>query len=480
MSRDELRRTVEELADLGEKRAGTPGGEAAADYLRARLSSLCDVEIESFHFPRHEVARADLDGVSFEVLEASGSGELAAEVVDAGWANEERLAELNLRGKIALVDGHPLYHRSAQYANVAAAGARAFIYRSIAPHNLPQVGSVRRAWEAMGPIPAITVGRDDGARIAQARFARVAVDAAVVRGRGHNVVARVPGWDERQIVIGAHYDTWFSGSTDNGSGVAAMLALAQRRAGRMRPRFTLVFVAWDGEELALYGGYDFLRRHGRESILTVIDLETPSARGAQLYGLARSNHQPLDRAIRSVGLDDLFAMYFPMDLVPEMFGGGIPTDLQGLYRAGTPCVSTAVDAPFYHTMADLPDQVDLTRLVDTVDGFDRLLDRLLAERPERFAAHDPALWRLEARARDRRVEVRVRGADGRPRAGALVIATVMAENFFAVQHERLRTDEDGRAEIAIAAPLAPPAVVHIAVGARHPLAEAMVPLDQSF
>ena len=419
----DLGRTVEDLAAFGEKRAGTEAGARAADYLLERFvrAGLSDVAAHPFAFPRHESVGASflvtVDGeplpAPFAVLEASGGGTADGEVVHVGWATRPELVRAPLGGRIALVDRNPLYHRSTQYNDCAGAGAAAVIFASTAPSNLLQVGSVRRAWEAHGPIPAVTVGGDDAHALRDALetrravHARVSVDVGITRSVGRNIVGRVRGLGGAgELVVGAHFDTWFAGSTDNGGGVAAMLALAERRAARPPGRYDLVFVAWDGEELALYGGYHQLRRYALDGTrpLAVIDFETPSAIGAQAYGLARSNHAPVEEAITGVGLHELFALNVPMDLVAELFGGVIPTDIQGLYRAGAPAVATAVDAPWYHTADDTPDKVDLARLETTVLTFDRAIDRLMSAPAERFAARDPALWQAD-------VQVGVRADD---------------------------------------------------------------------
>ncbi len=94
-----------------------------------------------------------------------------------------------------------------------------------------------------------------------------------------NVVAVLPGSDPKvgrqNIVIGAHYDHLglghygsmdpgaegqiHNGADDNASGVAVMLSLAARlaRAPAPPPR-TIVFVAFTGEELGLYGSKHFV------------------------------------------------------------------------------------------------------------------------------------------------------------------------------------------------------------------------------
>lgn len=275
----ELLVTLEALAAIGEKQAGTPAGQEAARYIADRFEAigLSDIHTESFTFPQWKLQSKTLtvsiDGfelaLGFDVFEASGSGVVDGEIVNVETATDGELAGKDLTGKIALVIRDPSFHRSAQYRNIQKANAAAMLYLSIAPENLRQVGSVRLDWEATGTIPAITVGADDGATIRDAVLAgktvRAKIDVAVTStpGTGTNVVGVIPGERPEMIVMGAHFDTWFTGSADNGGGVAELIAVANRRKQRGKPRYTLVFVAFDGEEIGLYGGYDFLRKNSR-------------------------------------------------------------------------------------------------------------------------------------------------------------------------------------------------------------------------
>jgi hypothetical protein len=498
--RGALATTLADLAALGEKRCGTDAGARAAAYLQERMQrlGLDDVHAQPFAFPRHDLASATLTltvdgqerGVAWEPLEASGRGDVDGEVVHVGWATREQLAEVTLAGRVALVDRNPLYHRSTQYYNVAEAGAAAMIFASSAPENLPQVGSIRRAWEAIGSIPALSIGGVDAHELRAALIAgkparaRIAVDASVGRGLGRNVIGRVRGLGDGEFVVGAHFDTWFAGASDNGGGIAAMLALAERRARRPPGRYGITFVAWDGEELALYGGYQLLRQYVVDGAwpLAVIDFETPSALGAQAYGLARSNHAPLEDAIVDVGLNELFALNVPMDLVAELFGGVIPTDVQGLYRSGAPAVATAVDAPYYHTAGDTPERVDLPRLEETVLAFDRALDQLMTVPAERFGVRDPALWRADVELRrdgDALVaEVSVRDGGGRAQAAAAVEAVLFADDFFEVATARAATDGSGAVTLRLPAPVDREQrhFLHVSAGARWPLVEVVRPV----
>jgi hypothetical protein len=347
-----LEETVRALAAFGEKRVGTPAGAAAAAYVRGRFEAagLEDVRLEPFRLPRHEVRAASLtitvDGLvrplGFDVLEGSGSGTGEAAIVVARGAEEGDLAGLDLGGKVALVERRPAFHRSSQYRAVEARGAVAMLYVSDAPDDLRQVGSVRTGFETTGSIPAISIGARDGAALAagEAR-ARFAVDTGIVPAEGANVVGVLRGTVPGHLVVGAHNDTWFAGSCDNGGGVAALVALAEQRARRGRPRHDLVFVAYDGEEVALYGGYHYLALH-RQGLLAALSFEVPSARDATLLGLGHSGQPAVADALQHAGLRGLYPFFVDMDVFPRISGGIIPTDLQGLYRDGVAAATTGV------------------------------------------------------------------------------------------------------------------------------------------
>ncbi|MBS0332575.1 MAG: M20/M25/M40 family metallo-hydrolase [Proteobacteria bacterium] len=85
---------------------------------------------------------------------------------------------------------------------------------------------------------------------------------------GYNVVADIEGSDPRlasQIVlVGAHLDSWSSGTgaTDDGAGVAiALEAVRILRAVGARPRRTIRVVLYGGEEEGLLGSEAYAARH---------------------------------------------------------------------------------------------------------------------------------------------------------------------------------------------------------------------------
>lgn len=77
--------------------------------------------------------------------------------------------------------------------------------------------------------------------------------------RSTNVIATKPGRTDARLLVGAHYDSTNVGlgASDNASGTAALLALAQVLADRELP-FTLVLIAFGAEERGMLGAAHYL------------------------------------------------------------------------------------------------------------------------------------------------------------------------------------------------------------------------------
>jgi len=86
----------------------------------------------------------------------------------------------------------------------------------------------------------------------------------------YDVVAKIRGAQEpdRWIVRGNHRDAWVFGATDPLAGQVALMAEA-KAIGRLfkdgwRPRRTLVYASWDGEEPGLLGSTEWTELHAAE------------------------------------------------------------------------------------------------------------------------------------------------------------------------------------------------------------------------
>jgi N-acetylated-alpha-linked acidic dipeptidase len=86
----------------------------------------------------------------------------------------------------------------------------------------------------------------------------------------YDVIAKLRGSQEPDhwIIRGNHHDAWVFGATDPLSGQVALLAEA-RAIGKLvkegwRPRRTLVYASWDGEEPGLLGSTEWVETHAAE------------------------------------------------------------------------------------------------------------------------------------------------------------------------------------------------------------------------
>ncbi|MEG1649470.1 MAG: M20/M25/M40 family metallo-hydrolase, partial [Rikenellaceae bacterium] len=83
-----------------------------------------------------------------------------------------------------------------------------------------------------------------------------------------NILAQIEGENPNEIVIiGAHYDHYgirsgkiYNGADDNASGVSAVLQIASAfvKSG-VKPKRTVIFALWDGEEKGLLGSSRFVK-----------------------------------------------------------------------------------------------------------------------------------------------------------------------------------------------------------------------------
>lgn len=209
------------------------------------------------------------------------------------------------------------------------------------------------------------------------------------------------------VVIGAHYDSvpGTSGANDNGSGVAAMLALARRFTAEKTDR-TLRFVAFVNEEMPYYhtdamGSWRYARRcrQRNEQITAMLSLETigyyDDRPGSQKYppplGLlypSTGNFIGFVGNPRSADLvRQVMAAFrqhepFPSEggAPPEMITGVGFSDHWSFWQEGYPALMVTDTAmfryPYYHTPEDTVDKIDFERLARVVRGLQSVVARL--------------------------------------------------------------------------------------------------------
>ncbi len=388
---------VEDLRVLTDVIGGRPTGSAAnrrsVDWAVDRLKAAgVKAWTESFPVPAvwQEVsvsARIRGDGVEFEPAVAampfSAAAEaLSAPLVDGGAGTEEDLARLGGAAEDAflLVESEPLQDISglfAEYMSASEIERRAFsagvagvVYQGSRPG-----GVLHRHNASLGPDnrhPMLVMERDDAARALRllrsgtALGLTVDLEVEIERpGKSHNVLAEIPGSADAGeiVVVGAHLDSWDlgTGALDNGCNVAMLIDLARQieRLG-LRPRRTIRFALWNGEELGLHGSLGYVRRHRDELDRHVVAMSFDTGSG-RITGFLTGGRPEIGaatgRALESVrGLGPF-----------EMIDAGIyGTDHFDFMLEGVATLvadqASANYGPNYHARTDTFDRVDPTQL----------------------------------------------------------------------------------------------------------------------
>lgn len=123
-------------------------------------------------------------------------------------------------------------------------------------------------------LPGIEIAAEDYRRLA--RLAKVGKTPVIsinsnVRFtdndlNAYNIIAEIPGTDRNAgyVMAGAHFDSWVAGdgAVDNGAGSAVVLEAARiiKELG-LRPKRTIRFVLWSGEEQGLLGSRAYVEKY---------------------------------------------------------------------------------------------------------------------------------------------------------------------------------------------------------------------------
>jgi carboxypeptidase Q len=86
----------------------------------------------------------------------------------------------------------------------------------------------------------------------------------------YNVIGEIPGVEkpEEIVIFGGHLDSWdgATGTQDNGTGTATTLEAARLLGGmNLKPRRTIRFMLWTGEEQGLMGSRAYIKQHPEET-----------------------------------------------------------------------------------------------------------------------------------------------------------------------------------------------------------------------
>ncbi|MFO0844689.1 MAG: M20/M25/M40 family metallo-hydrolase [Gemmataceae bacterium] len=171
-----------------------------------------------------------------------------------------------------------------------------------------------------------------------------------------NTVGELKGSEkpDEYVVVGAHLDSWDlgTGTTDNGTGTSVVLETARVLAkSPIKPKRTIVFALFSGEEQGLHGSREFVRQHkdllAKTSVALVHDTGTGRVRGIGTGGGRAGYVGVMERELAS--LKELGVSEFT-----GAVGGG--SDHQSFASATVPGFMLTQDMSYYsythHTQAD--------------------------------------------------------------------------------------------------------------------------------
>jgi N-acetylated-alpha-linked acidic dipeptidase len=123
----------------------------------------------------------------------------------------------------------------------------------------------------------------------------------------HDVIAKIPGseYPDEWIIRGNHQDAWVNGAEDPVSGISAELEEA-RAFGELlkqgwKPKRTIVYCAWDGEEQGLLGSTEWVEAHADELSQKVVIYINSDSNGRGFFGASGSHS--LEKFINGVARD---------------------------------------------------------------------------------------------------------------------------------------------------------------------------------
>jgi carboxypeptidase Q len=387
---DDLR----ELTDtIGGRVSGTPSLERAVDWALARFKAagVDAVRAESYKAPRLWVAKketAEITGggaLRVAAMPFARGGSVEAEVADVWRGDAAAFAAAGpLAGRLVLVHTEPMRTIDDLFKEyldtppilerARKAGAAGVLYMSTRPgkllyrHNATLDGG-------LSTLPAAVVERDGALRLARLRAAgqRVRVKLATAadvptNATLRNVVAEVRGRDKPDeiVIVGAHLDAWDlgRGALDNGCNVALVLDAARQFAALAkrgeRPRRTVRFILYTGEEASMWGAWGDVRAHRAEldKVTAQIVFDEGSGRTS---GFSLGGRADLEPAVEAA-LAPLAGLG-PFTHTVDAFIG---TDNYDYLIEGVPTLVANQDGPpylpDYHSESDTFDKVDLREL----------------------------------------------------------------------------------------------------------------------
>ncbi|HVF42278.1 MAG TPA: M20/M25/M40 family metallo-hydrolase [Pyrinomonadaceae bacterium] len=393
---------VSTLSDeIGSRLTGSAGARRAEEWAAEELKrlGLSNVRREPYTMPasweRGNASAALLsEGIRRPLAAASytwtpgTNGAVEGEVVDVGAGRPEdvRRVASQLRGRVALVvpEGADLgsviynfYRTPGLVRELKDAGALAVLIAADKPHSILYTAPVEfSATGRLAALPTVSLAREDvmllRRLLSRGNGPRLSLNVSNRVGgafEATNVVGEIKGSEQPNeiVVVGAHLDSndLGPGALDNAAGCAAVLETARAiKALGLRPRRTIRFVLFTGEEEGMVGSIAYVERHRGEMDGTVAALVMDIGAGRPIgwFSMGRTD---LDAGLRE--LSRPLSQFGEFAIEHAAFAA---TDNAPFMAEGVPNLILIQDEtpyfPVHHTIADTPDKIDARDFASSV------------------------------------------------------------------------------------------------------------------
>jgi carboxypeptidase Q len=308
---------------------------------------------------------------------------ITAEIVDVGKGDDAGFARAGDAAKGAIVLVHSEFLQTfedlfneylqgpAIIGRAVKAGAAAIFWMSSRPnlllyrHTLALDGTPER-------LPQAVVAREDAERIARFVAAGQKVRVRFVMPNrvtgpveSENVVAEIRGREtpDEFVILGAHLDSWElgTGALDNGCNAAMVIDAARViHASGVRPRRSIRFVLFTGEEQGMLGSWAYAKAHRAELDRMVAAIIFDSGIG-RVTGYEVGGRKDVLEAVR-----DALKPAEPLGANDHTLDAELGTDNFDFLLEGVPTlVANQEPANYminYHAASDTFDKVDIAQL----------------------------------------------------------------------------------------------------------------------
>ena len=392
--------------EIGPRLAGTEAEARARDWAVRKLKAMgfANVRVETFDMPVW--VRGDEKAwitapfpQPLAVTALGNSGATPAEGIEAELIGFNTIDDLiaapdsAVRGKIVFVDhAMPRTQNGTSYGYfgrprregptiASKKGAEAIVIRSIGTdyHRNPHTG-VMAFTDGATPIPAGALSLPDAEQVQRilkrgrpVKMKLVLTPRNIGTRQSGNVIAEVPGRDPKAapILVSGHLDSWDlgTGAVDDASGVAIAAASAKRIMDAGRPLRTIRIVWFGAEEVGLFGGFDYQKKHGKTPHYALVESDFGADRIWRVDSKLGKDREAEAKALQSA--------LAPLGIVPGSLSEADGSDIGPMLADGLPGVTLAQDGTHYfdlhHTPDDTLDKVDPEALRQNVAAWTTML-----------------------------------------------------------------------------------------------------------